>query len=118
MAGWKARRPPANRRRRQRMDDRRTEHENPMLSLPTEHAEWREVLRDAQTVREGLDGTSSGDPSPYEALERLKQDVRLGKNSRAWAETSAKQAWAIIRRLLSDFELLLEENERPRKTRE
>ena len=57
-----------------------------------------------QTVREGLDGTSSGDPSPYEALERLKQDVRLEKNSRAWAETSAKQAWAIIRRLLSDFE--------------
>jgi hypothetical protein len=78
---------------RRRMDDSRSEYGNAVEDFAAaklkpatdiKHREWREVLRDVQAVREGLDGTSSGDSSAYEALERLKQDIRSGINSRKW----------------------------------
>jgi hypothetical protein len=62
--------------------------------FPTKHREWREVLRDVHAVRGGLDRTSSGDSSAYEALERLQQDVRSEMNSRIAAESHAKALWS------------------------
>lgn len=99
------------------MGDWRNLQEMMMREFRTEHAEWREILRDVQTVREGLDGTS-GERSPYEALERLKQDVRSEKNSREVAECYAEKYWKIIERLVSECERLEDENERLRKTLE
>jgi predicted nucleic acid-binding Zn-ribbon protein len=72
---------------RRRMDDQRSELEDAVedwaaakLKPATDikHREWREVLRDVQAVREGLDGTSSSDSSAYEALARLKQGHPFG----------------------------------------
>ena len=68
-----------------------------------------------QAVREGLDGTSSGGSAAYEALERLKQDVRLEKNAREAAEVAAVK-YRRSNELVSREALQLEEeNERLRR---
>lgn len=71
------------------------------------HREWSAVLHDVQAVREGLDGTFGGNSAAYEALERLKQDIRSGINSRKWGARPEE--------LLAEVWQLQGENERLRE---